>query len=209
MGIIPIEFKERSRTRAMAIKNRLREMGFDVGLGQAYEVLAAADGFRNWPTMRSKAENEPSEPEKKTVLSEVDRLVNEFNAFVESRQKQLLPRTRIMVLGGTEADRLSFAKDFAAKVGRDLFSLQGLPELRSTAQISEYYKPFEDAWRNDQVVYIDDVSRLGEISQPSPNWLSIHLDEVPTGQLVILGASRGEPLDRAILRRVQYRHWLD
>lgn len=47
------KFMETSRTRARAIKARNEEMGSKITLGQAYEMLAAADGFRNWATMKA------------------------------------------------------------------------------------------------------------------------------------------------------------
>jgi hypothetical protein len=51
------DFIESCRTRARAIKERQASMGIIVTLGQAYEVLAAAHGFRNWATMKASQQN--------------------------------------------------------------------------------------------------------------------------------------------------------
>lgn len=47
------EFTEKCRTRARAVKVRLDAMGKPVSLAQAYEVIAAEDGFRTWAAMKA------------------------------------------------------------------------------------------------------------------------------------------------------------
>ncbi|MCS4088490.1 glyoxalase superfamily protein [Rhizobium sp. BK176] len=54
------EFIEQSRTRARQIKARHEEMGSKLSLAQAYELMAASDGFRTWAAMRAAHENAPS-----------------------------------------------------------------------------------------------------------------------------------------------------
>jgi hypothetical protein len=44
---------EKSKTRARSILTRLKDLGANLGLQQAFEVLAAADGHRNWATMKA------------------------------------------------------------------------------------------------------------------------------------------------------------
>lgn len=50
-------FIDSSRTRARSIQARQSELGSPVTLAQAYELLAAADGFRTWAAMRAAGEN--------------------------------------------------------------------------------------------------------------------------------------------------------
>ena len=47
---------DKLKKRAYTIQSRMKELGHQVSLAHAYEVLAASSGFRNWPTMKSKAE---------------------------------------------------------------------------------------------------------------------------------------------------------
>jgi intracellular multiplication protein IcmB len=42
-----------AKRRAQAMKARLKELGHDIPLTHAYEMLATSCGFRNWPTMRA------------------------------------------------------------------------------------------------------------------------------------------------------------
>ena len=44
---------ETTKRRAHAIKARLEAMGYNASLSHAYEVLATASGYRNWPTMKA------------------------------------------------------------------------------------------------------------------------------------------------------------
>ncbi|MCZ7861512.1 hypothetical protein O9X98_08880 [Agrobacterium salinitolerans] len=44
---------ETTKRRAHAIKARLGAMGYNASLSHAYEVLATASGYRNWPTMKA------------------------------------------------------------------------------------------------------------------------------------------------------------
>jgi hypothetical protein len=54
------ELIEQSRTRARQIKARHEEMGSKLSLAQAYELMAASDGYRTWAAMRAALENVPS-----------------------------------------------------------------------------------------------------------------------------------------------------
>jgi len=47
------KFIESCRTRARAIKKRHEDLGSPVTLAQAYELLAAADGYRTWAAMKA------------------------------------------------------------------------------------------------------------------------------------------------------------
>lgn len=40
-----------ARKAARGIQRRMKEIGVELSLGQAYEAVAAASGFRNWATM--------------------------------------------------------------------------------------------------------------------------------------------------------------
>lgn len=42
-----------AKRRAQAMKARLKELGHDIPLTHAYEMLATSCGFRNWPTMKA------------------------------------------------------------------------------------------------------------------------------------------------------------
>lgn len=46
---------EKLKKRAYTIQSRMKELGHQVSLAHAYEVLATSSGFRNWPTMKAKA----------------------------------------------------------------------------------------------------------------------------------------------------------
>jgi hypothetical protein len=52
----PSDFIESCRTRARALKARHEELGSSISLSQAYELLAAADGYRTWAAMRAAGE---------------------------------------------------------------------------------------------------------------------------------------------------------
>ncbi|MFC4236255.1 glyoxalase superfamily protein [Thalassospira xianhensis] len=45
----------RLKKRAYSIQSRMKELGHQVSLAHAYEILATSSGFRNWPTMKAKA----------------------------------------------------------------------------------------------------------------------------------------------------------
>ncbi len=49
-------FIEECRTRARALKAERKELGISVSLGQAYELLAQATGYRTWAAMRAAGE---------------------------------------------------------------------------------------------------------------------------------------------------------
>jgi hypothetical protein len=44
---------DRFKARAKSILSRLKALGFSAGLQQSYELLAAADGHRNWAAMKA------------------------------------------------------------------------------------------------------------------------------------------------------------
>ncbi|MBY3158395.1 hypothetical protein HFO56_39540 [Rhizobium laguerreae] len=48
------------KRRARAVQAKLKELGSSVSLGQAYEVMAVANGFRNWATMNAAFQAVPS-----------------------------------------------------------------------------------------------------------------------------------------------------
>jgi hypothetical protein len=206
------EFTERSRTRAMSIKSRLQGMGFNVTLGQAYEVLASADGFRNWPTMKAiDARSAPmqaklSEPIQEDK-SELDELINEFMDFVEKRQGQFLPRNKMMIFGGTSADRLAIAENIAMRFGLKLAVLTNLQDLPIIDSIGNMADWFSTAGSPGEVLFIDDITRLEDFSGRNISRLCVYLDEVPPTKFVIVGARSGETMiDNRVFRRVHYRH---
>lgn len=56
---------ESAKRAANAILERMRALGLDMKLGQAYEALAASAGYRNWATMKASLEC----PDKPAVAS--------------------------------------------------------------------------------------------------------------------------------------------
>jgi hypothetical protein len=214
MGKDSNEFTERSRTRAMSIKSRLQGMGFDVSLGQAYEVLASADGFRNWPTM--KAMDARATPDKRAKppmpieaeTSEIDELINGFVDFVEKRQGQFLPRNKMMILGGSAADRLAFAENIAMRFGLKLAALTNLQDLPIIDSIGNMADWFSTAGSPGEVLFIDDITQLEDFSGRNISRLCVYLDDVPPTKFVIVGARSGQMIDNRVFRRVQYRHMI-
>lgn len=48
---------EQAKRRAKSIKQRMKELGYEMSLTHAYEALASSCGYRNWPTMKAQLES--------------------------------------------------------------------------------------------------------------------------------------------------------
>lgn len=60
---------ESAKRTAAAILDRMRSLGVEMKLGQAYEAAAAAAGYRNWATMKSEIEGAPASARPETTAA--------------------------------------------------------------------------------------------------------------------------------------------
>jgi hypothetical protein len=205
MGEVSPEFTEVNRSRAKAVKERLERMGLAVTLGQAYEVVAAAHGHRNWPVMKSSAPAEvphlASIRETVEASNRVGELISQFKDFIELRQKWFVPRNKALVFGGTGAERRTFADDIARELDLEV-SLIG-----PGARVGEIDDAFRNSFRQRKLIFIDTVERLDVRTAVH---LCACLEEMPPSQFVVMGAGASlDAVSLSLLRRVSFRHSLD
>jgi hypothetical protein len=205
MGEVSSEFTEINRTRSKAVKERLERMGLTVTLGQAYEVVAAAHGHRNWPVMKSAA---PAiVPPAASIIELVEasdgvgKLISQFKDFIELRQKLFVPRNKVLVFGGSGEERRAFVDDVAGDLDLDV-SLIG-----PGASVGEIDDVFRDSFRQRKLIFIDNVERMDVRKAVH---LCANLDEMPPSQFVVMGSGTGpDPVSLSLLRRASFRHRLD
>lgn len=226
MGVVSPEFTEINRSRAKAVKERLERMGLAITLGQAYEVVAAAHGHRNWPVMKAanqSIQNWPVDSAERQAITHasapvvmtikdavevpdrVEQMISEFKDFIELRQKHFVPRNKLLVFGGTVESRREFVDDVARDLGLDV-ALIG-----PGAGVGEIDDVFSSSFRERKLIFIDTVERLDvRKGQDSTDHLCACLEEMPPSQFVVMGV--GGSLDAvplSLLRRVSFRHSLD
>lgn len=207
MNAVSNEFTERSRTRARSIKARLEHMGVEVTLGQAYEVLASADGFKNWATMKTMAATAVAAPEpdakgRVPVEPELQRFIEQFNDFIELRQKLHRPKNRILITEGTLNQRRAFVEMIGAAVNRSVVevNLRICPGEQIDWVITS---SFQGVIRASSVLYLDGVERL---SNAAIELLCRSIESIHPGTLLILGAdAHVASLPLSIVGRMQLR----
>ena len=211
MGEVSSEFTEINRSRAKAVKERLKRMGLTITLGQAYEIVAVAHDHRNWPVMKASSPSLSPTPAPETarvLLSaeeRVDQVISQFKDFIEMRQKHFVPRNKLLVIGGTVEDRRKFADDAARALDLDIVVIG-----ESGAEGTEIEEAFMASFRKRKLLFIDRVERLEVRQGGSEETLCRCLEEMPRGQMVVMGTERGvDVLPLSILRRAQFRHNLN
>lgn len=209
MGKVSSEFTEINRSRAKAVKDRLERMGLTITLGQAYEVVATAHGYRNWPVMKASASSlvqanvSPSENLPKN--SALNEFFAQFSDFIELRQKRFLPKNSLMVIGGDVDRRRRFVDDAASKLKLGVRAIS-----MNSASAEDVGEAFSTVLGKGQIVFVDNIERCCPGEGGTGGKLAACIDVMPPGQFVIMGAGVSvESIDLSLLRRAKFRHILD
>jgi hypothetical protein len=195
---------------------RSKTMGFGISLAQSYELLAAANNYANWPTLKSSEqfhglqEAETAVQENALVSLALENCggiveshinINSADSFLSNRRVSLSIDRTVLVFHGNSEDRLSAAKQFAETLGKPFMAVHPLDLLYrvpANAILKKIEEAFSQAHEIGAVLYIDDIERFridfmpigGQPSLPGAGrLLCACVNMMSEEQILILGAN--------------------
>ncbi|MCS4089102.1 glyoxalase superfamily protein [Rhizobium sp. BK176] len=159
------------KRRARAVQAKLKELGASVSLGQAYEVMAVANGFRNWATMSAAAEPAPQavasriavKPPESPHLRGLIGYVPDVDGVPRAVQATLDDYLNHFAVLGKNGDRLAAMLGLSESVlwaGGGLVFVDHLDDGASGPMIQ---KLAEKTGRSDDVIVIDANGNQGRM----------------------------------------------
>lgn len=178
---------EKMRTRARMIRERLTTLGFKAGLQQAYEILAAAEGKKNWATLKS------SFVGNQTKVDPDIRTADFWNSV-----DQLSPVFPSLLMGGGRHGRARLLRATSAALNEDVVTIQ---VNRCEFGVAFLDRIKRTARNRGVVVYVDiDEEPTSEFVGALCRWMEKEMFHL------VVGAEDPSILPQALLRRFVSRH---
>jgi hypothetical protein len=183
---------ERSKTRARSIRDRMKAIGIDIGLQQAYEILAAADGHRNWATMKSQQSRAPLPqfPVPKEIVQGAASISGGPGSGI---------RLPALLMGGTRRDRVRTVVDLANALNSVVVEIQ-CNARRLNGFDAGHQERLLGETKGAFLIYVE---QEGDLHPAAEAALCSWMDD--RRYLVVFGAGAASDLSPSVLRRFRSR----